>query len=139
MKSRPIVLLVEGDENEELLARQAITNSEIDCDVQVARSEAEVCKMLFESGNPPPTLILIDLDAHGLNGFRVLTLIRDHELTKRLPVVVLSESGNQADVSRSFDLHVNSYVQKDDDLDFYETRLKLLLYYWFAVNKNGNA
>jgi len=139
MGTRPTVLLVEDDANEERLARSAITKSEIDCDVQVARDGVEACHILFDSGDPAPALILLELDIPRLNGFEVLTRIRDRENTKRLPVIIFSSSGEQPEVDRSFDLHANSYVQKHSDLESYETRLKLLLYYWIAVNHNGKA
>jgi len=139
MGTRPTVLLVENDPTEEMLARKAITNSEIDCSVQVARDGVEACHILFDSGDPSPDLILLELDLPKLHGFEVLTRIRGRENTKRLPVIVFSSSRTRPDVDKSFDLHANSFVWKDPDPESYETRLKLLLYYWIAVNKNGNA
>ena len=139
MDIRPIVLLVEGNESEELLARSAITNSEIDCEVRVARDGIEASHSLFDSGVPAPTLILLELDLPKLNGFELLARIRDHAETKRIPVIIFSTSGDQREVDRCFDLHANSYVIKDKDLDCYLTRLKLVLYYWIAVNRNANA
>ena len=80
-------------------------------------------------------LILLDLHLPKLNGFEVLQRIRGREETKWLPVVVFSNSGQDEDVRMSCDLHANSYVQKDIDIDAYESRLKLLLYYWFGVHR----
>lgn len=138
MKSHPNVLLVESNETEEKLALTAITNSGIDCDVSVARDGVEACDILFD-GKPPPTLVLLELNLPKLNGFDVLARIREHDKTKRLTVIMLSNSEEQADVNRCFDLHASSYVHKDKDLECYETRLKLVLYYWMAVNQNANT
>ena len=91
--------------------------------------------MLFDSNDPAPSLILLDLHLPKLNGFEVLQRIRGREETKWLPVVVFSNSGQDEDVRMSCDLHANSYVQKDIDIDAYESRLKLLLYYWFGVHR----
>jgi CheY-like chemotaxis protein len=139
MKPRPRVLLVEGKENDELRALRVITDSEIDCDVRVARDGIEASGILFESEDQAPTLILLDLDLPKLNGFELLARIRGNDKTKRLTVIVFSDSGEQSEVNKCFDLHANSYVQKDKDLDYYETRLKLMLYYWIAVNRNVNT
>jgi len=139
MGSRPNVLLIEGDAAQEALARKAITNSEIDCDVRVARDGVEACDMLFDSASPAPNLVLLALAIPKINGFEVLTRIRHCEETSRLPVVIFSSSEKQADIDKCFDLHANSYVQKVKDPEIYETRLKLALYYWIAVNTNGNA
>jgi len=139
METRPTVLLVENDPIEEMLARRAIEKSEIDCDVRVARDGCEACHILFDSGDPAPALILLELNIPKLNGFEVLSRIRGREDTKRLPVIIFSSSGEQLEVDKSFDLHANSYVQKHLDPEIYETRLKLLLYYWMAVNQNAIA
>lgn len=139
MKSRPIVLLIEGNESEEMLERLAIKNSEIDCVVRVARDGLEACQILFERGEPPPTFILLDTDLPKLSGFEVLSRIRGGCATKRLPVIIFASPSEQAEIDMCFDLGANSYVHKDKDRDCFETRLKLLLYYWIAVNQNGNA
>jgi CheY-like chemotaxis protein len=139
MLKRPNVLLIEGNEAEEKLAQQAIANSQIGCDVRVARDGVEACRILFESDDPAPTLVLLELDSPNIDGFDLIAKIREQEKTKRLPVIVYSASGNEADVKRCLDLHANSFVQKDDDPECYETRLKLLLYYWIAVNRNVNT
>jgi len=139
MELRPTVLLVEGDAADELRARKAITNSEIDCDVRIARDGLEACKMLFSEDASVPTLVLLALELPKLNGFEVLIRIRSCAETGRLPVIVFSSSGKKADVGKCFDLHANSYVQKNKDAELNETRLKLLLYYWIAVNQNGHA
>ena len=138
MKSQPNVLLVEGDATEEMLARKVITNSGVNCHLTVARDGVEACDILF-NGKPPFDLVLLDLNLPKLDGFEVLTRIRNHDATKRLTVVMLSASGEQADVQRCFDLHADSYVRKDTDLECHETRLKLVLYYWIAVNQNANT
>ena len=139
MKFQPSVLLVDGNSVEEELVRKAITNSETDCTLRVASDGIDACKILFESGNKLPSFILVELNAPRLNAFELLTLIRKRPETSRVPIIVLSRTGDDTVVSRCLDLGANSFVQKDVDLDLYEARLKLLLYYWIAVNRNVNT
>ena len=136
MQSKPNVLLVEGDSAEELLARMAITSSEVDCDVRVARDGAEACLMLSDREHPSPTLILLELAIPNGSGFDVLKRIRNCEATRRVPVIIFSSSEKQSDIDKCFDLHANSYVLKVKDHEINSTRLKLALYYWIAVNQN---
>jgi two-component system, response regulator len=136
MKQSTTLLLVEDNDVEELIARRAISRSEIGCQVQVAKDGVEACKILFDSDQPLPWLVLLDLNLPRMDGFEVLEKIRSFEATKRLPVVVFSTSDDEFDVRRSFELHANSYVQKAIDPQEYESRLKLLLYYWMAVNRS---
>lgn len=136
MQPRPKVLLVEANLVDETLTRRAIAASGFDCEVEVAHDGVEACQILIDRGDPPPSLILLELNLPKLSGFEVLTRIRSHEGTKRVPLVVFSGSAKPTDVDKSFDLCANSYVLKDKNFDLYETRLKLILYYWFAVNRN---
>lgn len=137
MELRPNVFLVEADKDAENRALRAIANSGVDCDVRVARDGDEACDVLFANTRPPPFLVLLELDLPNLNGFDVLERIRRNENTKRLPVVVFTGSSKRTDAKRCFDLGANSYVHKDKDEDRFDARLKLVLYYWMAVNSNG--
>lgn len=139
MKARPTILLVESDAAEEMRARDSITKSEIGLDVRVARDGKEACHALFESDDPVPALILLELNLPKVSGLGVLSRIRGSDNTKRVPVIIFTSSGQRSDVEKSLDLHANSYVRKDLDPELYDTRLKLVLYYWTAVNLNGNA
>ena len=139
MSARTKILVVEGNATQELLTLLAIKNSGIECDVQVVRDGIEACLVLFDRTIPSPTLVLMELNLPKLNGCEVLCRIRNHFETKVMPVIIFTESNSISDIEHCLDLHANSYVVKDKDLERNETRLKLLLYYWVAVNQNVNS
>jgi len=95
--------------------------------------------MLFEGDAAVPTLVLLDLAIPNTSWFDVLARIRGCEATRRLPVVIISPSDRQPDLDKSFEFQANSFVQMGESQEIDATRLKLLLYYWIAVNKNVNA
>jgi two-component system response regulator len=128
------ILVVEDSEIEQMLARKAISRSGLECNVLMARDGEEACRILFEGDGPPPDLVLLDLQLPKLSGFEVLERVRASEITQSLPIVVLSSSDEPCDLKRSFLLHANSYVRKDIDPDTYDSKLKLILYYWIGVN-----
>jgi CheY-like chemotaxis protein len=138
-KARPTVLIVEGDPAAEARARRAITDTDIECDVLIARDGDKACELLFDGVNGAPTLVLLDLAVPKTNGFEVLARIRGCGATKRLPVVVISSSTRKSDLEKSLDLQANSFIQMGEDPEINETRLKLMLYYWIAVNQNVNT
>lgn len=138
MRTKPSILLVESNPAEEERVRKAIASSEIDCTIVVARDGAEACHVLFDGHDPAPTFILLELGIPQPDGFEVLKRIRGCEATKRIPVIIFTKGGEQPTVDKSFELHANSFVEKDHDAAAYETRLKLLLYYWIAVNSYVN-
>ena len=66
---------------------------------------------------PRPDLVLLDLNLPRKDGRDTLAEIKgDHDL-RRIPVVILTTSGAEEDIVRSYDLHANVYVQKPLDLD----------------------
>lgn len=59
--------------------------------------------------SPYPTVILLDLKLPRRSGFEVLEWLRAQPGLRRLPVVVLTSSGQTEDVNRAYDLGANSY------------------------------
>jgi CheY-like chemotaxis protein len=115
------ILLVEDDPGDVLLTREALTWGKIHNNLHVV--DDGVAAMAFLRRQPPhadalrPDLVLLDLNLPRKDGRDTLAEIKgDHEL-RRIPVVILTTSGAEEDIVRSYDLHANAYVQKPLDLD----------------------
>ncbi|NES95181.1 MAG: response regulator [Desertifilum sp. SIO1I2] len=63
-----------------------------------------------------PDLILLDLNLPKKDGREVLAEIKSDPSLKHIPVVVLTTSRNEEDISKSYDLHVNCYISKSRNL-----------------------
>ena len=119
---RPIeVLLVEDDEGDVLIAREALAAGKVLNCVTVLRDGADVLAYLRgegeHAGAPRPDLILLDLNLPGRDGRQVLADIKGDPELRRIPVVVLTASNADEDVIRSYDLHANAYVTKPVGFD----------------------
>jgi CheY-like chemotaxis protein len=119
--ARPIeVLLVDDDENDVLMMREALTTARSSTRLQVLNDGSEVMPYLRRQGEHAganrPDLILLDLNLPGRHGRQVLADIKGDADLRRIPVVVLTVSGADEDVRRSYDLHANAYVTKPVDL-----------------------
>ncbi len=66
---------------------------------------------------PRPDLILLDLNLPGVDGRRVLAEIKTDDDLKAIPVVVLTTSAADADVTASYTAHANAYITKPVDAD----------------------
>jgi len=53
----------------------------------------------------------------------------------RIPIVVMTTSAADADISRAYDNHANSYVTKPLDLAKFTALLDTLGYYWLVMNE----
>jgi CheY-like chemotaxis protein len=90
-------------------------------------------KYQHDSSAKLPQLVLLDLNMPGLDGRKVLELMKSDPHLKSLPVVVLTTSSDMMDVNKCYDLGASTYIQKPvgfEGLIEASTRLKD---YWFGV------
>jgi two-component system response regulator len=84
--------------------------------------------------NDMPVITMLDLKLPKLDGLEVLKRIRENDLTKLIPVVILTSSGEKTDVLNGYKLGVNSYVRKPVDFKEFIEAVKLLGLYWLILN-----
>jgi CheY-like chemotaxis protein len=115
------VLLVEDDEGDVLMTREAFEFYKIRNPLHVVTDGEQALQFLRRTGPfagaPRPGLILLDVNLPRLNGLEVLAeLKRDPELLL-IPVVMLTTSKAEEDILRSYKLHANAYVSKPVDFE----------------------
>ncbi len=115
------VLLVEDDAGDELIAREAFEQNKIRNRLHVAHDGQEGLDFLYQRGEfadaPRPDLILLDLNLPKYDGRQLLEQIKNDSELGSIPVVVLTSSGLEEDVMRSYSLHANAYITKPVNLD----------------------
>lgn len=135
----PVILLVEDNENDELLARHALGVMGISAQLEVARDGEEALRLLMGEGKtarrtPEPALVLLDLNLPKLNGHEVLRRLAANERTRHLPVVVLTSSNDERDVTSAYELGARSYVCKPIEFEQFVNALRVTLSYWLTAN-----
>jgi two-component system response regulator len=113
--SEKVVLLVEDNSNDEMLALRALKKVDISIRVDVARDGIEARDYLSNLEMPCPDLVLLDLKLPRMNGLEVLQSIRANPKTIGLPVVIFTSSSQPSDVMDCLDSGANSYVRKSVD------------------------
>lgn len=110
-------------------------------DVRVARDGEEALDFLFCLGeykgagsHPLPQLILLDLKLPKIDGITVLRRVKGDERTRAIPVIVLTSSGEDRDLQATYELGVNSYIQKPVDFDRFRETVYTLGQYWLRMN-----
>jgi two-component system response regulator len=104
---------------------------------------AEALEFLFgleadKQAVPLPRLILLDLHLPKVSGLEVLARIKNNEYTRRVPVVVLTSSKEDRDLTESYGLGVNSYVAKPVAFDEFVEVVGQTGLYWLVVNQLGH-
>ncbi|MCD2185940.1 response regulator [Actinomycetospora soli] len=115
------VLLVEDDEGDVLMTREAFEHHKLRNTLHVVSDGVEALEFLRREGAhadaPRPGLILLDLNLPRKDGRQVLEEIKSDETLRAIPVVVLTTSQAEEDILRSYDLHANAYVAKPVDFE----------------------
>jgi CheY-like chemotaxis protein len=140
---KKIILLVEDNPDDELLAIRALEKNNIMNEVVVARDGAEALDYLFGAGahagrdmSVMPQIILLDLKLPKIDGLEVLRRLRNDERTKLLPVVVLTSSKEERDLTESYSLGANSYIRKPVNFAQFTEAIRQLGLYWLVLNES---
>ncbi len=135
------ILLVEDNPDDVELTRLAFDEANIANKLTVVGDGAEALDYLFAQGrysdrDPEdlPSIVLLDLNLPKVDGREVLQAIRANEVTRTLPVVVLTTSTEPFDVEASYALGVNSYIQKPVDFEQFVWAVKQVGLYWLVLN-----
>ncbi len=81
---------------------------------------------------PRPDLILLDLNLPKMDGREVLARIKNDANLKTIPTVILTTSGAQADILKSYQLHANAYVSKPLQLDAFQSLVSCINEFWLT-------
>lgn len=131
------ILLVEDNLGDVMLTRECLARIEYPVRLHHVGNGEECLAFLRRSGPyadaPAPDLVLLDLNMPRMDGRQVMAEIAADPLLRHQPVVILSTSGNREDVLQMHRLGCCSYIVKPIDLDLFESVLRRLVDYWFAV------
>ncbi len=137
-----IILLVEDNPDDEALTLRALKKNNIQNEVVVARDGEEALNYLFgDAGagsgkkHPLPMVVLLDLKLPKVDGLEILRRIRADSRTRLLPVVILTSSKEEQDLSKGYSLGANSYVRKPVDFTQFVEAVRQLGLYWLILNE----
>jgi chemotaxis family two-component system response regulator Rcp1 len=133
------VLLVEDSPGDVRLTQEAFRDTNPPIHLHVACDGVEAMAFLQRQGlqanAPRPDIILLDLNLPKMDGREVLATIKEDPALKAIPVVVLTTSGSEADILKTYSLHANCYLTKPVDLNEFLNVVKSIEDFWLARAK----
>jgi CheY-like chemotaxis protein len=137
-----VILLVEDNPSDRDLTIRSLERAHISNQVVVAEDGQEALDYLLGQGKYAerdiydlPTVVLLDINLPKLNGLEVLQKIRSNEVTRLLPVVMLTTSDQEQHVVASYNLGANSYIRKPVEFLQFADAIRNWGIYWLLLNE----
>ncbi len=135
------IVLVEENSADVELTLHALRRNNLANRIQAARDGEEALDFLHcrapysqREASQGPRLVLLDLKLPKVDGLAVLREIKSDSRLKAIPAIVMISSIEERDLVESYQLGVNSYLQKPVDFDPFRAKVKQLGLYWLLVN-----
>jgi CheY-like chemotaxis protein len=140
-QAKPVTILMADDSSDDrFLAREALRESLVVNDLREVEDGEELMDYLYRRGeysdpesSPRPGLILLDLNMPRKSGREALEEIKSDENLRRIPVVVLTTSEDEADIIASYDLGVSSFITKPVTFERLVEIMKAFGKYWIEI------
>ena len=120
------ILLVEDNPGDVRLTQEALKEAKVANRLHLAVNDVEDCDLRAD-------LVLLDLNLPRMSGREVLETVKSDPDLKRIPVVVLTTSQDEAGVLHAYELHANCYITKPVDLDQFMTVVRTIEDFWLTV------
>lgn len=131
------LLLIEDGEADQQLVARALRSAKIKTDLYIVDNGEDGLAFLRgddeHGNNPRPDLILLDLNLPRIDGKQVLREIRADEKLKDIPVVMLTTSAEEHDITESYRLGVNAYITKPVEVQDFMESVRKLEEFWFDL------
>ncbi len=138
VKKRPIdILLVEDNPGDVRLTREAFKENNLSNKLFIVKDGEEAMYFLRREGAYKdairPGLILLDLNLPRKDGREVLAEIKADPDLRQIPVVILTTSESDDDISRSYGLYANCYITKPVDMHEFVKVVEAVEHFWLSV------
>lgn len=123
------VFLIEDDTIEVMKLKRAIKKLQLDHELIEARNGEEAL-FLLKSNDILPDIIFLDLNMPKINGLEFLKIMKEDEVLKYIPTVILTTSNNRKDVLSCYQIGIAGYIIKPLKYEHYVNKIAAALEYW---------
>lgn len=128
------ILLVEDNEGDIILTREALKDGRIKNEVSVAQDGQEALDILH-AAESLPDIILLDINLPKVNGLEVLAEIKKDDRLKMIPVIMLSTSSAESDIINSYANYASCFITKPVDYNRFIEVVRTIEDFWISIVK----
>lgn len=131
------ILLVEDNEGDMILTMEALEGLNHQHVISRVKDGEQAIQFLKKEGLfeqvMMPDLILLDINLPRLDGKEVLAFIKQSNIFRKIPVIILSTSNSERDIQDCYEYGANCYVVKPSDLDGYVRVIHAIESFWLNI------
>ena len=124
------ILLVEDDIVDMMSVKRALKDINVTNPLYHVENGIEALEFLRDKEKPRPTIILLDLNMPKMGGIEFLSIMKQDEAIKRIPVIILTTSKAEYDKVQTFNLGVAGYMIKPVDYQQFMEVIRAMCMYW---------
>ncbi len=144
MKHEYEIVIVEDNPHDAELMVRSLKKNKLANSLIVLEDGEQALDFIFCRGqyadrnlSESPRVIFLDLKLPKVDGLEVLKQVKSNEQTRKIPVVIVTSSKEDPDVTTAYNLGANSYVVKPVDFDNFVKTINQLGLYWLVVNQKS--
>ena len=138
--SQAILIVDDSEDDYDVTLRALKRGDALKNPVYRCEDGEEALEFLFRKGRysnpedaPRPGIIMLDLNMPGVDGRQVLREIKNDESLKSIPVLIMTNSNDERDVTDCYKLGASTYIQKPLDWSGFMAAMQRLKEYWMEI------
>ncbi len=135
-----MILMADDDADDRMMANDAFEENRLGNELRFVEDGEELMDYLLRQGkyvdpesSPRPGLILLDLYMPRMDGREALKIIKSDPDLHSIPIIVLTTSSSEEDITRTYDLGVNSFITKPVTFEGLVDVIKKTGWYWLQI------
>lgn len=133
----PDVLLVEDDDIDAAMLLRATRTEDGESPIHWVADGSQALDFLRQhgdfAGSPRTDLVLLDLNLPGIDGHELLQIIKSDPALKTIPVVILTSSNHDLDVTKAYENCAAAFVKKPLGRDGYAQLVRAIDSFWLGL------
>lgn len=131
------ILLVEDNPGDAHLTQEAFNEGGITNTLHTVSDGVKALDFLYQRGDytdaPRPDMVFLDLNLPRKNGDAVLEEVKEDRNLRHIPVVILTSSEEESDITNAYDHYANAYLRKPVDPFEFIKMIKQFEEFWFSI------
>ncbi|MES2649776.1 MAG: response regulator [Bacteroidota bacterium] len=132
--SETFILIAEDDADDRFLLQTAFEEKGYKDKLEFVENGMELIAYLDalqgKNNNRYPKFILLDLNMPKKDGREVLKELKQHQLYKKIPIVIFTTTRNENEIRRCYEMGANTYVVKPASFNDLLNTIEHIRGYW---------